>query len=242
MPEFTAISTAFILGLFSMTHCIAMCGTVIGALTLSLPENIRGDKRKMLPYISFYNVGRLLSYAMAGALVGWLSAPLASINGHVFLRYLSFIVMVGMGLYLAGWFPKFAKMEKLGAPVWRWLQPIGKKFIPVRTWSHAFFLGMVWGWLPCGLVYAGLAVAATSGNATQGALMMLAFGAGTLPAVMGAGIFTGLIAAMGRAQYLRRIAGLLIIVMAVITFFLPMNHGNHNGVQGVRHSNQQHQH
>jgi sulfite exporter TauE/SafE len=240
MTEFTGISTAFILGLFSMTHCIAMCGTVIGALTLSLPEEVRGDKRKMLPYVTYYNIGRLLSYATAGALVGWLSTPLVAVNGHVFLRYLSVIVMVAMGLYLAGWFPKFAKMEKLGAPVWRWLQPIGKRFIPVRTWRQAFFLGMVWGWLPCGLVYAGLAVAATSGNATQGAMMMMAFGVGTLPAVMGAGIFTGLIVAMGRAQYLRRIAGVLIIIMAVVTLLLPMDHGEHemNGTTG--HSAHEH--
>ena len=144
--------------------------------------------------------------------------------------------MVGMGLYLAGWFPKFAKMERLGAPVWRWLQPIGKRFIPVRTWRQAFFLGMVWGWLPCGLVYAGLAVAATSGNATQGALMMMAFGAGTLPAVMGAGIFTGLIVAMGRAQYLRPIAGVVIIIMALVTVFWPMNHARHDMGGQMEHS------
>lgn len=227
MTEFSGLSTALILGLLSMAHCVAMCGTVIGALTLSLPTQIRTDKRKMLPYIAYYNLGRILSYATAGGLVGLLSSPLASINGHAVLRYLSFAVMLGMGLYLAGWLPSFARIERAGTPIWRWLQPIGQKFVPIKNWRQAFFLGMVWGWLPCGLVYAGLAVAATSGGPTQGALVMLAFGIGTLPAVMGAGLFTGLIASMARAKYFRKVAGLLIIVTAMIAFWWPMEHMVH---------------
>ena len=218
--------TAFLLGLFSTVHCIVMCGSVIGALTLSLPMEVRESQRKMLPYIMNYNLGRLLSYGMAGAIVGLLSSPLASFNGHAVLRYLSVIVMIAMGLYLAGWFPKFARMERLGAPVWRWLQPIGQRLLPVRTYPQAFFLGIIWGWLPCGLVYAGLAVAATVGEPVKASLVMLAFGAGTLPAVMGAGMFTGLLASMARAKHLRQIAGIAIIVMALVTAFWPMNHGN----------------
>ncbi|MDH5591627.1 MAG: sulfite exporter TauE/SafE family protein, partial [Gammaproteobacteria bacterium] len=221
--------TAFLLGLFSTIHCIAMCGSVIGALTLSLPSEVRENQRKMLPYIFNYNLGRLLSYAIAGAIVGFLSSPLTALNGHLVLRYLSVIVMISMGLYLAGWFPKFAHMERMGAPIWRWLQPIGQKLLPVRKFSQAFFLGMVWGWLPCGLVYAALAVAATVGEPVKASMVMLAFGAGTLPAVMGAGMFTGLLASMARAKHLRQIAGVLIIAMALATLLWPMNHGGEQG-------------
>lgn len=219
--------TAFLLGLFSTVHCIAMCGSVIGALTLSLPAQVRESHRLMLPYVFNYNVGRLLSYGLAGVLVGLLSSPLADFNGHQVLRYLSVIVMIGMGLYLAGWFPKFAHAERLGAPIWRLLQPIGQKLLPVRTHSRAFMLGMVWGWLPCGLVYAALAVAATAGDPVRGGLVMLAFGAGTLPAVMGAGIFTGMLASMGRSNNLKKVGGVLIIVMALATFFWPVGHDAH---------------
>ena len=105
--------TAFLLGLFSTVHCLAMCGSVIGALTLSLPIEIRENQRKMLPYVFNYNLGRILSYAVAGAIVGLLSSPLANFGGHYVLRALSIVVMVAMGLYLAGWFPKFARMERL---------------------------------------------------------------------------------------------------------------------------------
>jgi len=226
--------TAFLLGLFSTVHCIAMCGSVIGALTLSLPIETRESQRKMLPYIFNYNMGRLLSYGVAGLIVGFLSSPLATFNGHLILRYLAVIVMICMGLYLAGWFPKFAYMERLGAPIWKWLQPIGQKFLPVRKLSQAFFLGIVWGWLPCGLVYAALAVAATVGEPVKASMVMLAFGAGTLPAVMGAGMFAGMLASLANAKHLRKVAGVLIIIMALATVFWPMNH--HGG-----HGNDSHQ-
>jgi hypothetical protein len=225
--------TAFLLGLFSTVHCIAMCGSVIGALTLSLPAEVRESQRRMLPFVFNYNVGRILSYAMAGVMVGLLSAPLTQLNAHWFLRILSVIVMVSMGLYLAGWFPKFARAEKLGAPVWRLLQPIGQKLLPVRSVSQAFLLGMVWGWLPCGLVYAALAVAATAGDPVKGGLVMLAFGAGTLPAVMGAGLFTGMLASLARSKSLRQSAGVVIILMALATLLWPLS--------GHDHSAQEHQ-
>jgi len=218
--------TAFLLGLFSTVHCIAMCGSVIGALTLSLPVEVRESQRKMLPYVLNYNLGRVLSYVIAGIIVGLLSSPLANFNGHAILRVLSVSVMIAMGFYLAGWFPKFAVMERIGAPIWRRLQPIGQKLLPVRRYSQAFFLGAVWGWLPCGLVYAALAVAATVGEPMTAALVMLSFGLGTLPAVMGAGLFTGLLASLAKAKHMRQIAGLLIIAMAIATLFLPSNHNS----------------
>lgn len=219
--------TAFLLGLFSTIHCIAMCGSVIGALTLSLPVEVRESQRKMLPYVFNYNLGRLLSYGLAGVIVGLLSSPLTEFGGHAVLRYVSVVVMIAMGLYLAGWFPKFALMERMGVPIWRKLQPIGQKLLPVRTMKQAFLLGTVWGWLPCGLVYAALAVAATVGEPVKASLVMLAFGVGTLPAVMGAGLFTGLLASMARAKHLRQLAGLSIIVMALATAFWPMDHQDH---------------
>lgn len=232
--------TAFLLGLFSTVHCIAMCGSVIGALTLSLPADIRESQRKMLPFVFNYNLGRLLSYAMAGAIVGLLSSPLATFNGHVVMRYLAVMVMIAMGLYLAGWFPKFARMERLGAPIWRWLQPIGQKLMPVRTRSQALFLGLVWGWLPCGLVYAALAVAATVGEPIKASMVMLAFGAGTLPAVMGAGLFTGMLASMARSTHLKQVAGVLIIAMALATVFWPMDHHGGHGSHAQHYEHMHH--
>ncbi len=229
--------TAFLLGLFSTVHCIAMCGSVIGALTLSLPVEIRESQRKMLPYVFNYNLGRILSYGIAGMIVGFISSPIADFNGHTVLRYLSIIVMSAMGLYLAGWFPKFAHLERMGAPIWRYLQPIGQKLLPVRKRSHAFFLGAVWGWLPCGLVYAALAMAATVGDPIKAALVMLFFGLGTLPSVMSAGLFTGILSSLAKAKHMRQFAGVLIIIMAFATLLLPSSeHENHLTFEPVTQS------
>jgi len=217
---------AFTMGLISTVHCVAMCGSVIGALTLSLPKEVKEDQWKMFPYVLNYNVGRLISYAMAGLVVGFLSSTFAVFNAHIVLQCLSVIVMVSMGLYLAGWFPKFAQVERIGGPIWKLLQPIGQKFLPVKSYPQAFLLGTVWGWLPCGLVYSGLAIAATTGDPIKAALVMLAFGAGTLPAVMGAGLFTGFLASLAKIHNLRKIAGISIIVMALVTAFWPMAHSS----------------
>lgn len=224
----TSYISAFLLGLFSTVHCIAMCGSVIGALTLSLPKEVRENQLQMFPYVLNYNLGRLLSYGVAGLVVGLLVSPLGEFGGNQILRYLATFVMIAMGLYLAGWFPKFARMERIGTPIWRLLQPIGQKLLPVKRRSQAFFLGAVWGWLPCGLVYSALAIAATMGEPVNSALVMLAFGAGTLPAVMGAGIFTGFLSSLSRTKSLRQIAGLSIIIMALAAFFWPMDHQNHS--------------
>ena len=219
--------TAFLLGLFSTVHCISMCGSIIGALTLSLPVQIRRSRRRMLPYVFYYNLGRLLSYSLAGIIVGLFSFTLTTqTNGHIIIKYTSMIIMIAMGFYLAGWFPRFAKIEQVGAHIWKKLQPLGKKLIPVQTLSQACLLGMIWGWLPCGLVYAALAVAATSSQPIDASMVMLAFGAGTLPGVMSIGLFTEFLTSMARMKPLRRIAGISIIAISISTSLLPIYHND----------------
>ncbi len=217
----TSLLSAFLLGLFSTAHCIAMCGSVIGALTLSLPANVRQSPKAMLPYVFNYNLGRIISYTLAGLLVAALVSPLNDIGGLDWLRYLSVIFMIAMGLYLAGWLPRFAHIEKIGTPIWRFLQPLGQKCLPVKSLKQAFAFGAVWGWLPCGLVYAALVMAATSGDVVTGGMTMLAFGLGTLPAVMGAGLFVGFLSGIARNIWFRRAAGILIIVMAIAVLITP---------------------
>lgn len=229
----TSLFSSFLLGLFSTAHCIAMCGSVIGALTLSLPNKVRESPKAMLPFIFNYNLGRIISYALAGGLVAALVSPLNDLGGLQWLRYLSVLIMIAMGLYLAGWLPRFAHIEKIGTPIWRFLQPLGQKLLPVTSLKQAFAFGAIWGWLPCGLVYAALVMAATTGDARTGALTMLAFGLGTLPAVMGAGLFVGFLSSLARKIWFRRIAGLLIIAMAMAVLAAPSL---------LLHDHTQHQH
>ena len=220
-PAFTSsYLVAFVMGLFSSMHCIGMCGSIIGTLTLSLSPAIRNHKKRLLPFVFNYNFGRITSYTIAGALTGvievLLTLPLGEAHGHRVLQLLSAIIMASAGLYIAGWFPRFAYIEKAGVFLWKQLEPYGRKLIPVKNLTQAYLFGMVWGWLPCGLVYAALALAATAGDVSKSALTMLAFGLGTLPAVMGVGIMTHILTRLSRMQRFKQAIGLFMIVLALL--------------------------
>ena len=218
---------AFAMGLFSSLHCIGMCGSIIGTLTLSLKPSIRNNKRRLASYVFNYNAGRILSYTLAGLLAGltekFITLPFGLEHGHRFLQILSAAIMVGAGLYIAGWFPHFAYIEKIGTKLWKQLEPFGRKLIPVKTRFHAFLFGMIWGWLPCGLVYAALALAATTADIQRSALTMLAFGLGTLPSVMGVGIITDAITKFSKMNRLKKVVGLLLVFIALLAVFPNFN-------------------
>lgn len=217
---------AFLMGLFSSFHCIGMCGSIIGTLTLSLSREIRLSRPRLTPYVLCYNFGRISSYSLAGLIAGSvryaLELPFGN-QGYRMLQLTAAMIMAGAGFYLAGWFPRFAYLEKLGARFWRLLEPLGRRILPVSNLSQAFLFGMIWGWLPCGLVYTALALAATAGSPTQGALTMAAFGAGTLPAVMGVGIMTNWMVRLAKMHRFRLAAGAFIIVLALLAAFPNLN-------------------
>jgi sulfite exporter TauE/SafE len=212
---------AFAMGLISSLHCIGMCGSIIGTLTLSLSPEVRQNKTTLFFFVLNYNIGRISSYALAGALIGFLevllSLPFAQGQGHRVLQLLSASVMTGAGLYIAGWFPRFAYIERIGSKFWKKIEPFGRRLIPVKTRFHAFLFGMVWGWLPCGLVYAALALAATTGDSVKSSLTMFAFGLGTLPAVIGVGIMTATLTRLSRMKHFRLFVGLFMITLALFS-------------------------
>jgi len=211
---------AFLMGLASSLHCIGMCGSIIGTLTLSLSPEIRKNKSMMLPFVFHYNLGRIASYTLAGALVGVVQTLalmyLSEAHGYRILQIFSAMVMSSAGLYIAGWFPRFAYIEKIGLHFWRKIEPFGRKLIPVKNHFQALLFGMIWGWLPCGLIYAALALAATAGDVAKSAFTMLSFGLGTLPAVMGVGIMTDLLARLSRMHGFRIAIGLFMIALALL--------------------------
>ena len=219
-------TSAFLLGLFSTIHCVGMCGGIIGALSLSLPAEIRSDKPRMLAFVATYNIGRILSYSLAGLVAGAIgTSVLSSIGfdqGHAVLRAIGVAMMIAIGLYLAGWVPQLAIIEKIGVPVWRKLEPLGRSLLPVASLPKAMAYGLIWGWLPCGLVYFVLVWALTAGNAVQGALTMLAFGLGTLPTLLATGFMTSWLTRFARSSTARQVVGLLIVAMAIGSLFVPM--------------------
>ena len=215
------------MGLFSAFHCLGMCGSIIGSLTLSLKREIRENKRLLLPFVASYNTGRVLSYSMAGMLAGFaenvLTIPFGEGHGHRILQILSAIVMLGAGLHIGGWFPRFAYIEKFGNIVWRRIEPYGRRLVPVETLPRAFVFAMVWGWLPCGLVYTALALAATTGDVFRSTFTMLAFGLGTMPAVMGVGIMTSWMVKLSNMKRFRELTGIVLILLALMATFPGLN-------------------
>lgn len=166
----------FALGIASGVHCVGMCGGIVTAFNV---VEFRNRSSLFLRQVQF-NAGRISTYAVAGAAAGSAGWLLPLQNS---LDLFANVVLVLVGLHLAG-FGALLRLERLGGPLWRRLQPLAAR-APAK--GNPYFAGLLWGWLPCGLVYAALAVAVTSGSSLKGAAAMLAFGLGTLPWLLAAG-------------------------------------------------------
>ncbi len=199
----------FLVGWLGGVHCIGMCGGIVTAFSLAAPKQKAG-----LAILLGYNGGRLLSYALAGALAGAIGASTLLLHDFLpasrILYAVANVMLVFLGLYLAGLSRAVLWLEKLGGGLWQRLQPRLKTLLPVRHPGQALLAGMVWGWLPCGLVYSVLVTALASGSAAHGAGLMLAFGLGTLPNLLAMGWFAGHLQHWRRQHAVRLLAGLLV--------------------------------
>ena len=215
------ILLAFAIGLLSALHCVGMCGGIMAALSVALPESTRSQPGRLLGFLVAYNLGRILSYTLGGALAGSVGLTLVEGTGSVelgfFLRTVAALLMVLAGLHLAGWLPAIGWLERLGAPLWRRLEPVARRLVPVRTPARAALYGVVWGWLPCGLVYAMLGVAAGQATVIGGAATMAAFGAGTLPTLLLTGLFASRVYRLRHRPMLQQIGGAAVALVGVVT-------------------------
>jgi len=207
--------TAFLVGLLGGVHCVGMCGGIVGTLTMGLPRGTRGSLAAQVPYQLAYNTGRVAGYTLAGALMGALgtlmleAVPLQ--QAQRVLYGVAAVFMIALGLYLGGWWPGLVWLERAGLPLWRRLEPIGRRLIPVRSPWQALGLGFVWAWIPCGLVYSVLIWCVSAGSAWRGAAIMLSFGIGTLPNLLGISLLAGAAARLTQQAWMRRGAGLLVL-------------------------------
>ncbi len=206
---------ACLIGLSGGAHCFGMCGGIVGALTLGVPVTPGRSFLDRWPFLLAYNLGRLLSYVTAGMLAGgagaWATHLMAMHQAQLTLQLLAGLFMVLLGLYLAGWWMGLTRVERAGGRLWRRIEPLGRRLLPVRTPTRALGIGLVWGWLPCGLVYSTLVWAMGVGGALNGGLLMLCFGLGTLPALLAMGAFAATLANFMRQPWVRRVAGMLVI-------------------------------
>ena len=198
----------FLGGLASGLHCVGMCGA-IGA-GFSLVQKHDAWKRQLL-----FNAGRIASYAAAGAAAGALGSAgayaAAVLPAQTLLYLMSSLAVFVAGIHFAGIALPLSRLERFGLPVWRRVQPLAARLLPARTLPRAFAAGMVWGWLPCGLVYGALLAAVFAGGAAEGALVMAAFGAGTLPWLLAAGVVAARLRQSHAIPHLKRAGGVLLV-------------------------------
>jgi len=227
-----SLFTAFTIGFLGRTHCLGMCGGIVGSLDAGIGA---GPTRRggWLIFHLFYNAGRITSYTVAGALAGLMGSLAATAsfgNALPVGQMIAGIMMIALGLYLAGWWQAITLLEGAGQRVWKRMEPLGRQFFPVNSPLQALGLGLIWGWLPCGLVYSALALAMASASATQGALIMAFFGLGTLPALLSFGAFAGMLKKWVRNPLVRQASGLVIVVFGIYTCVVALqgrSHGEH---------------
>ena len=213
-----SLVTALLAGLLGGAHCVGMCGGIVAAMSL------QGGQRQPLAFHLGYNAGRLASYVAAGALAGLLgSAAFLSerlLPVQTALYVVAQVVLILMGLYLAGLNRAVLWLERAGGVLWHRLQPRLGRLLPIRDLPGALAAGALWGWLPCGLVYSVLVTALASGSAASGALLMFAFGLGTLPNLLAMGWAAERLRALAGRPAVKLAAGLTVAGFGVWGLFV----------------------
>lgn len=218
---FAALATAFLAGLVGSAHCLGMCGGISGLFALH--SSVRGLHRQ-LPMALVYNAGRLASYALLGFAVAAAGSRFAALTPALGkpVRLVAGAVIILIGLQIAFNFRALGFLERMGAAAWSRVSPLAGRLLPVNSLPRALGLGLLWGLVPCGLVYSMLLVAATSGHAVDGALVMLAFGIGTTPAMLLTGLGAARLAQLMQDRRTRLGAGLLIVMLGILTLLMPI--------------------
>lgn len=219
---------AVIVGLLGSSHCIGMCGGIVAALNMGIGDGAGNKPASLFVYHLGYNGGRITSYLLVGLLAGSLGAGLIGLGVSPLAgKLLAAAFMIALGLYLANWWRGLVLLERLGARLWRHIQPLGQKLFPIRHPLQAYLLGLLWGWLPCGLVYSVVAWSLTTGSALDGALLMLGFGLGTLPALLIAGNALNYFRNWVSSPLLRTVAGVTVIAFGLYSAFSGLSGHGH---------------
>lgn len=211
----TGLITALIAGFLGGGHCIGMCGGIVSALSFALPPSQRNPV-KIASIMLSYNIGRIASYTLAGFLAGLLGQALVDQLPSLtfFLRWLAVIMLVLMAFYIGRWWQILIKAESAGKFLWRYLEPLSRRLMPVTNPIRALVIGAIWGWLPCGLVYSMLILSLSSGSGFQGSLIMLFFGLGTLPTLFVVGVAARQLTSLMRNNLWRQASALLLLGFA----------------------------
>ncbi|WP_201629074.1 sulfite exporter TauE/SafE family protein [Psychrobacter maritimus] len=232
---------ALLMGFFGSPHCLGMCGGLVAAFSLSM-KDVSPAKRRAL--IATYHFGRLSSYAFLGLVAGLVGTTVLEplMKGNSTPRILLGLVLVFVGVTMLG-APFLTKLERVGMRFWQYLSPLRQKVFPLNTFPRALAAGLLWGFLPCGLVYGALLIAVVAHNPLGGAALMFVFGLGTVPMLVATHETVGwLREKIGRLR-LRQINGAIMVLSGLAVVFIPMIMASmHGGHGGAGHGNAQMSH
>lgn len=223
MAEPLTYLTAFLLGFLGSVHCIGMCGGIVGALSMNSPQRIgRPHYNPWMLHLS-YHLGRILTYGILGLIAGLAGLWLASSHdtAGLVLRSLSGILLILMALYILGATQSLTWLERTGSGIWKRIQPLSKGLIPVQYPKQGILLGLIWGFLPCGLVYSTLSWALVSASSVKSAALMMAFGLGNLPALLSLSAFTQQLTRFKQHAVVKFLIGFFIFVFGLWTLISP---------------------
>jgi len=212
-----ALITGLLAGLFGSTHCVAMCGGIMAVLHGQVP---RGRDR----LAAGFHAGRIASYLVIGLALtglGMMPARLFPAGAGTLMRGLLGALLVLIAIYIA--LPGRVRdvAGELVAPLTRRVLPLFMRLLPAETWPRALALGMLWGLLPCGLLYSVLAAALLLADPLASGAMMLGFGLGTLPLLLGGGLALARLRHRLRAAWLRIPAAVLLAATGVLVALGP---------------------
>lgn len=205
------MATAWLVGALGGAHCMGMCGPIAGALTFQIAAELQMNASAVVRLQVMYNLGRVSGYVLLGAIagsLGWLLLESSAWqDGQRWLMGVAGAWMLVLSAWLLGWSALPTRLEAGFAGVWHQLSARWKPiFLPVRNGYQAWLFGALWGAMPCGLVYSTLLLAVTAGSAWQGALVMLAFGVGTLPLLLVLGMSAFWLVRLQRQRWLRYVS------------------------------------
>lgn len=225
-----SLSAAFIAGIAGSAHCFAMCGGLAGALGIRARATATSTG-SAFTNAAAYHVGRLGGYTAAGAFCGLIGATLqavvdlASLGSTLRIASGVLLMMIALRM-LSPWNP-LRWLETLGAKFWRRLQPFTLRTGKLTGHAHAVALGFLWGWLPCGLIYSMLLLAALSGHALHGAAILLAFGLGTLPSMLTSSVLASQVQRVLKSRWPRFASGTLLLLFGAWMIWISLPAAGH---------------
>ncbi|MGI5309756.1 sulfite exporter TauE/SafE family protein [Rheinheimera sp. WS51] len=213
------VIAAIAIGFIGSSHCLVMCGGIVAALQLAMPKANTARKLWLQLVLS---LGRLSTYSLFGAAVGYFGASAMQLAGGslLWLRLVAGLLLIAIALYISRLWFGLLKLEQLGQGIWRYIQPLTKHCLPLDSTKKAYLYGLCWGWLPCGLVYSALSWSLVSGGASAGALVMFAFGLGTLPAILLSGLAAQRLNTIKNNLIVRYLTALILASYGLYTLWL----------------------